>query len=230
MEDMISIALVFLIVIVTVGLVIGLSNPIIQTTTKSADIRGAESDLISLDNYIRTVVREGKDSTRVFNFESPKTFTALAGEDAIQFRIDQTNFIDYLTRTASGDLVYVAGSNVDCTQSDGNGDGVTDLVAENDKLKAVFRMDNGRVDTTNILEEALQKSNGDKIYIGNFSIAIDGDGATANGTGYTEILTQGRNLPACTIHAYVNSTIQYDVYYKLYAGADFLVVEVRHIR
>ncbi len=230
MEDMVSIALLFLIVIITVGIVIGISNPIIQTTIKSSDVSSAENDLNFINNYIRTVANEGEGSTRAFNFNSPKTFSSIPGEDAVQFLVEKTSFIDYLTRSVSGNLIYVAGSNVNCQETDGNGDNETDLVAENDKIKVSFRKVNGNIDTTNLLLEALQKTNGEKIYVGNFSVIINDDSSSAKGTGYTEISNSGKNLPLCQIHAYVNSTVDYDVYYKLYSGADFIVVEVRHIR
>jgi hypothetical protein len=230
MESLVSLALLFMIVVVTVGLVIGMSNPILQNTQKSVNIKNAERNLMLLDEYIRTVAREGKDSARIFRFDSPKLFEASAGEDSAQFYEDKTNFIEYLTRSATGNLVYIAGNDVDCLEKDGNGDGFADLVMENGRLKAVFRRVNGSIDTSNLLLEVTQKSNQQKIYVANFSAVIDDDLSTSAGVGYSEISHEGTGQPECQAHAFVNSTVSYDIYYKLYAGADFIAVDVRNIR
>jgi hypothetical protein len=59
---------------------------------------------------------------------------------------------------------------------------------------------------------------------------IDDNLLTTSGNGYSEISSSGQALPSCQVHFFMNSTVDYDIYYKLYAGADFFVVEVRNIR
>ncbi len=60
------------------------------------------------------------------------------------------------------------------------------------------------------------------VYVNNFSTAV--------GTGYSEISFTGRQMPHCQVHVFVNASLDYDIYYKLYTAADFLVSEVRNIR
>ena len=83
--------------------------------------------------------------------------------------------------------------------------------------------------TDRLLLQLTEKTNNITTYVGNSSIVINEDPATSVGVGYSEISRSGTNLPLCQVHAFVNMTTDYDVYYKLYAGADFLVIEVRNI-
>lgn len=232
METLLSVILLFVIVIVAIGAVLTIGNPIIDIALRDTEIKNAEDDLHFIDNYIRTIAREGKDSMRIFKFSSPKSFETIPGEDAIQFSTTaDTNAMEYLTRSFSGNFVYVSGNNVNCQEKDGDGDGSIDLVAENDKLKAVFRkiaVDTAIV-TDRIFMQVTDKTNNATIYVGNSSVVINEDPSTSVGVGYTEISQSGTSLPLCQVHAFVNMTIDYDIYYKLYAGADFLVVEVRNI-
>ncbi len=228
MSNLISAALLFLISLMAIALVLEVGMPIVNLAKETSEIHDAESDLHFIDTYVRAVAREGKDSVRIFRFTSPKQFETIPGEDAIQYSMEtQTSFFDYLSRSLSGNFAYIAGSNVDCTEKDMNNDGANDLVMENDKIIAVFRKMSGSVDTSNIIMQITRKFDGSTVYVGNSSIVIDGDLSTSVGIGYTEISSNGLQKPVCQVHALVQGTIDYDVYYTLYAGADFFVTEVR---
>lgn len=232
MNTIVSVIVLLVIAVIAISLVLTIGRPIIDSTVKTTDIKGAEDDLRFIDDYIRTVAREGNNSVRIFKFSSPKAFQSIPGENAIQFSTDsRVALVDYLTRSFSGNYVYISGANVNCQSKDGDGDGVVDLVAENDKIKTVFKKisTNSSIDTAQIIMQITDKSNNVTTFVGNSSIIIDENPATSNGTGYTEISHSGVNLPLCQVHAFVNSTFAYDAYYKLYAGADFLIVEVRNI-
>ena len=230
MNTLVSVVVLFIIVVVALGIVITIGRPIIDAAVKTSDVKGAEDDLHFIDEYLRTVAREGKDSLRIYKFSSAKSFQSVPGEDAIEFSTQiSVPLIDYLTRSFSGNFVYISGGDVSCQQKDGDGDGTTDLVAENGRIKAVFKKVSSTVDTGNILMQFTDKTNNVTAFVGNSSILIDEDASTSVGAGYTEIGRTGNNLPVCYVHAFVNSTLDYDVFYKLYAGADFIVVEVRNI-
>ncbi|MFA4820555.1 MAG: hypothetical protein WC613_06400 [Candidatus Aenigmatarchaeota archaeon] len=231
MNTLVSVAILLAIVIAAITLVLTIGRPTFDLAIKTSDIKGAEADLHFIDEYIRTVAREGRYAFRNYKFSSTKQFESIPGENAIQFLTDTpVPLIDFMTRSFSGNFVYIAGADVSCQQKDGDGDGVADLVAENDRLKAVFKkIASGTIDTSQIIMQVTDKTNNVTTYVGNSSILIDENPATSVGTGYTEIGNTGLRLPLCQVHAFVNSTIDYDVYYKLYAGADFLVIEVRNI-
>ena len=228
--DEIALVALLLIVVAAMSLALYIGRPIIDSTIKTSDIKGAQNDLQFIDDYIRTVSREGKDAARIFKFSSSKEFESIPGEDAIQFSTTSpVQLVDYFTRSFSGNFVYISGNDVNCQEKDGNGDGVTDLVAENSYIKAVFKKVNGALNTSDILTQVTDKTNNVTVFVGNSSIVIDDDPSTSSGAGYTEISNAGTSRPVCQIHAYVNSTLKYDIYYKLYTGADFLTVEVRNI-
>ena len=231
-STILSVIVLFLIVVIGVSVVLNIGTPVVSSAVKTTEIKNAEGDLHFIDNYIITVAREGKDSMRIFKFSSPKSFESIPGEDAIQFSTEtDVNFIEYLNRKISGNFVYVSGSNVNCQSKDGDGDGTIDLVAENDRIKVVFKsvpVDTAIV-TDRLLLQITEKTNNMTTYVGNSSIVINEDPSTSVGVGYSEISNSGVNLPVCQIHAFVNSTLDYDIYYKLYAGADFLSAEVRNI-
>ncbi len=228
MENILSLSMVFLIVVIALGLVIAMGMPIVRNAGETADTRNAQSDLMFIDRYVQTVAAEGKDAVRIYKFSSPKKFESIPGEDVIGFSAEaQTNIFDYLTRSRSGTFTFVGGNNVNCYEAEENGN--TYLVLENDKIKAFFRKTTGQVDTGEIMTKIIQKTNGADVYVGNSSVIIDDNPSTSVGTGFTELSFAGKQLPACQVHASVNSTTSYDVYYRLYAGADFLEIDVRNI-
>jgi len=220
-----------MIAVISIGIALSIGRPIIDGTVKTADIKNAQDDLQTIDDYIRNVVREGKDAVRIFKFSSPKDFKSVPGEDAIQFSsLSSIQIVEYFTRSISGNIVFISGNDVNCVQKDGNGDDVDDLVAENSRITAVFKkVSSGTLKTDLLITRLVDKTNNVTVFIGNSSVVINEDYSTATGTGYTEISNAGTNLPVCQIHAFVNSTLDYDIYYKLYAGADFIVMEVRNI-
>ena len=125
-------------------------------------------------------------------------------------------------------MMYISGNDVDCYEN-GN------ITMENSYLKAVFqRVDQSSplssINTANNILALEEKTYNTYIYPENTSILIDDDPSTAYGTGYSELSGSGKGLPVCQVHFYVNSSAtSYDVYYILYAGADFLVIDVRNV-
>jgi len=76
-----------------------------------------------------------------------------------------------------------------------------------------------------------EKSSETTVSIVNSSIVIDGNQSSSTGNGYSELLRSGTSLPECTVHFFINSTSSdYDIFYTLYSGADFFVVDIRNVR
>ena len=232
MNTLLSVVLLLLIVLIAVGLVFTIGNPIVDASVKTSDIKSAEADLHFIDDYIRSVAAEGRDSMRIYRFTSPKDFESIPGENAVQFYTDSpVQLIDYLTRSFSGNFAYVSGADVNCQEKDGDEDGVADLVAENTRIRAVFKkVSSGMLNTSQILTRLVDKTNNVTTFVANSSIVIDEDYSTSGGEGFVRIGRSGTSLPVCVVQAFINSTLDYDIYYKLYAGADFLTVEVVNIR
>ena len=133
--------------------------------------------------------------------------------------------IEYLSRKVAGNIVQIAGSDVSCSDA-------ANLTLENSFLRVDLKnvaqaAPAASINTNDTMLAVKEKSGGTTVAFVNSTIVIDGDPATSSGTGYSEILKKGRDLPSCTAHVFVNSTVNYDIYYTLYAGADFLVMDVR---
>src|SRR3990167_2909743 len=146
METLVSMSLVFLISITAIGVVISIGMPVINSASESTEIKNAQDDIKFIDNYIRSVAAEGAGAMRVYKFSSPKSFESVPGDDAVQYSKEiKTGFVQYLTRTVSGNFLYTSGDNVDCAD-----DGAYFFVG-NDKIGTYFRKINGAMDTADII-------------------------------------------------------------------------------
>ena len=230
MNPLLSLVFVLVMSIIAITLVLTIGLPIIDTAMNTERVREAKDALSFLDNYIQDVANEGQGAKRVFQFSSPGDFEIIPKEDSIQFEMESgIELYEYMSRRVVENLVHISGADVDCYTND-------NITMENTYLKVIFQ----KVDEasplsaittdTNILM-LNEKTYNSYIYPSNTSIIIDNDPTTAHGTGYSELLRSGRGLPSCQTHFYINSSagISYDVYYILYAGADFLVADVRNI-
>lgn len=226
--------LVVLLAISAMALSLVLGFPILTSGITTREVRDAESDLRALDNLIREVAGEGEGAARRFNYNSPSQFRAIASDDAIEFsaQVDVEAY-DYLSRTQSGNVIFINGHDVDCREADDNGDGTTDLVLENQLVKFVFNRTqritpHSSIDTTLSILSITDKTNSVTVNPVNASVRIDG--SSNNGTGFSEILDAGKGKPSCAAHFFINATRSYDIFYRLYTGADFAVMEVRNIK
>jgi len=233
--NLLAFAILLGIVITAVAIVLNVSNPTIELATTDIDVKISEDILHKIDNAINDIVREGTNSTRIVTFMPTKPIETIPEEDAVQFKAS-LGIIDYFSRIFKDNLVYIAGNDVNCREEDMNMDGVADLVLENTFIKAGFQKINktsplSSINTTSNIVQIMEKTGSTLISPVNSSIIIDDNQTTARGVGYSELLKPGKDLPVCTAHFFVNSTsVSYDVFYRLYAGADFLAVEVRNIR
>jgi hypothetical protein len=227
METLLSLVLVFAIAVSAIFLALNMGKPAIDISRSSSDLREAETIMKFMDNYIREAAAEGNGSSRRFVFASPGTIDVLKGENAVVFMENSyPELFDYNTRARSGNLLYIGGSDVRCHEDGGR------LILENSFVKFAFnktaRTENlSSIDTTNAIMGIELKSRGIAITPVNSSIVIDGKQESSRGTGYSELLSSGNGLPFCTAHFYVSSPVAaYDVYYRLYSGADFIDVRI----
>jgi hypothetical protein len=120
----------------------------------------------------------------------------------------------------------ISESSVTCTEAE-------NMIMENNYIRVELQKVRKNqplsdIDTKNNIVSITFKETGDTIYPSDSSTRIDGYEETSAGVGYSELLAEGQQ-PVCTAHFFVDSIYNYDIYYKLYSGADFLVVEVANI-
>lgn len=228
MNPLISSMILILVMVIAIGIVINIGMPAVNTAKEAAGMKEAESAIKTLDNYVKEVRSEGSGSERRIRFTSPGEFIASSDEDSIQFEsVSDVELFEYFTRRADGNLIYISGSDVACSSG-------SNLTMENSFVKAVFQRipkasPLAAIDTKSNILTMQEKSSSSTASFSNTTVFVDG--VSGNGTGYSEILpsTGGTTLPSCTVHFFINSTSDYDIYYTLYAGADFLVAEIRNV-
>jgi len=227
--NLLSLVFLIAIFIAAVALVLSVGMPIVDLSVNSVKFDEGIRTMKILDNYIKEVNNEGDGAERILKISSPGEFIVNPDDDSIQFGLESSiELMEYFSRKLEGDLLYISGSDVDC-YDDGN------LTLENSFIKASFQKVSesdplADIDTNDNIQLIEEKTYNTIIYPVNSSITIDDDPASSSGNGYSEILKSGYNLPQCRVHFFVNSTVTYDIFYTLYSGADFLVIDVRNVK
>lgn len=225
-EEIIGTMIIVAVVIITIAAVFVLGKPIIENAGIGAKLDEAESALKTIENNVYEVVDEGPGSSRVFTVNVPGEITKK--ENTLQFQIKSPKPVfDYFSRS------FVTDSITRISENDARCYAAENIVMENSRIRVELQ----RVVKTNPLQEIntknniasiLQKDSGSIIRPSDTSIFIDALVETRSGNGYSELMAEGPQ-PVCIAHFFVDSSLDYDIYYKLYSGADFLVVEVRNI-
>ncbi|MBI4895834.1 MAG: hypothetical protein HY831_05055 [Candidatus Aenigmarchaeota archaeon] len=225
MDNMVEYIMVIAIVIIGVGMVLVIGTPVVDKVKGNLEFRDSEDFLLTLDKTVKEVSNEGEGSSRIIK-SSGGDFRINEKENLIEF-YQRTSVFDYLTRKLNGNVIFIAGTDSKCYEKDMNNDGIIDLVMENSYLTVVLSKVNGTYNTAgNII---VMKNQNSSITPVDSSIIIDGNPSTSSGTGFSYLERVGNEIPKCRARFFMNSTIDYDIYYTLYSGADFLVVDVRNI-
>jgi len=232
-------AILVFIVLFAIVLILTIGKPIIDRTQYTESFKQVELTFQKLDNYITEVASEPKGSRRKLSVSIPFTqegdeIRAIPGEDIIQYEFSAPlDILEYLSRRSKKNLLYIAGSDVTCNET------ASKIFMENTHLKmelkkVAYNSPLNSINTSEAILNITQKDQDVTIEPADSSIILDNDTATGWGDGYSEILKNVTNAPLCIAHFYVepSSSIvdSYDVYYILYAGADFVEVSVRNVK
>lgn len=224
MHPLIGYIIIIGIVVTGIALVMTTGFPVVDKVKNNVEFREAEEFFIKLDNAIRDVSREGEGSSRLITTIGGD-FRAGEKEDLIEFRQTDSIF-DYLVRKETGNSILLSGGDVSCYEADING-GENELIMENSYIGIAFNKVNGSYNTKNNI--LMIKSKDVSIRPVDSSFVIDGDVSTSSGNGYSALEITGQQLPKCRVRYYMNSTVQYEIIYTLYNGADFVVAEVINV-
>ena len=228
MNSLISLVILLLIAIIGFTIVLGVGIPAVDATKDQSTFRDAEASAKLLDNAIRGVAADGKGAVRVLNLK--QEFVSIPEEDALEFSMTAgIELIEHRTRRIAGGIAYISGNDVSCSESGQNMTMENALIAVNFQ-RVVKTTPYANIDTAGNILSMREKASGITVNIANSSIVVDDNQSSASGNGYSEILRTGVGLPVCTAHFYINSTsADYDIFYMLYSGADFLVMDVRNV-
>lgn len=225
-----SIIFLILMIVIGISMVLGIGNPLISAALDTTKINEAESAMKFLEHYTNEVASEGIGAAREADLVLPGEFEIIPEEDSIEYEIiTPAKVIDHLTRKVEGNLVYISGSDVDC-------DDTINLTMSNSFInitlnKITKTIPHSAINTQDNIISVIEKTHNTTAELLNSSIVINDNTTSSNGTGYSEISRTGKQLPVCQAHFFVNSSYaSYDVYYILYAGADFVVIDIRNIQ
>lgn len=230
-NPLVSFVLLTAVVVAAIFLTLSIGTPAIESARSGEMLRQTEAVMVKIDNAVREVADEGTGSKRVVKFVSPGELEVIPQEDAVQHRTEGSfGIIDFLSRKSTGNILYLGGEDVSCSNE-------TNITMENTFFRAVLLKVNNAtplasLNTKDIIISLTEKDSGVQANVTNSTVTIDSNATLAGGTGFTELLRAGRGLPSCTTRAFINvsSSASYDVYYTLYAGADFLKITVRHLK
>lgn len=209
-------------------IVLNIGNTVIDNTKSYSQLNDNKIMINQIDSIIKVVSDEGLGSLREINTVFPEQIEIMNKSRFVQSRVRIfSDLFEYGSRTLKGNINFIGGYDANCYESDINNDGSTDYVMENSFIKVGLQKVNGAIDTKNNIISITNKVQNDTIFPVNSSIFIDDNASTSVGTGYSEIDLGLK--PICIAHFYVSSGTTYDIYYKLYSFADFIVVEVKNI-
>lgn len=228
MDTLLTMIILLAISLGAIALAVSIAKPAATNAADAAALGEAGGALARLDAAIREAASEGEGAQRVVRIFMPVGGRIDEREDSIVAGSMSSPLQDYLSRRAVRDTVSVGGNDVSCSAGD-------NLTQENSFIKVVYQSvpranPLPAISTARSILMVEEKTGGTRVYPSNTSIVIDGNASASNGTGYSEVLRTGTGLPFCIVHLYVNSTAEYDVYYTLYAGADFVVADIRNVR
>ena len=225
MNPMISYIMIVSIIVLGISLVLVSGMPVVDKVKKNLEFQESEEFMQKMDSAINDAIREGEGSSRLVRSGSGN-YRVDARSDTIEFS-QRTDVFDYLTRKMQDNVIIISGSDSKCYEQDINSDGSVDMIMENSYIKTALKKANGSYDTKNNI--IFISANNMAIYPSDSSIIIDNNPGTSVGIGASSLDEIGIDLPKCRAHYFMNSTIDYDIYYTLYSGADFMTVEVRNI-
>ena len=237
-SELISILIIVLISFTGIGIALLVGNPVIDRAKESAVVNEAIENMKILDNLIREVASEGRGSFRTVQLKIS------GGEYKIDQKTNSIEFTDVIksgiitsgTFIKEGNVFIAAGTNAKATTYDLDLDGTTDMVLENEIMRVALlnNATNGNgINTSKAVKFFNLKSTDGNISINDSSVIIENLTTSYYGTGFTELVKTGDNLPVAQAIIHVNisapSNLTYDIVYTLRAGADFLIVKVQNI-
>jgi len=232
-------AILFAIILFAIILILVIGKPIINRTQYTESFKQVELTFQKLDNYITQVASEPKGSRRKISLTVPFTqegdeIRIIPEENAVQYEFNAPlDILEYFSRRKKENLLYIAGSDVTCNET------ADKIFMENTHLKlelkkVAYNSPLNTINTSETIMNITQKDENVRIEPSDSLIILDNDTSTGWGSGYSEILNNVTNAPFCIAHLYIepssNLVSSYDVYYILYAGADFLEVSVRNVK
>ncbi len=221
MDNLLSFTLIFAMVTGTIIFSLTSLQPIINDIVVQSKVNSMKSNLHELDNYISNIISGGYGASREFYLNNPDAMIISNRSKEFYYKINTKNQEEFYSK--EGNVIISTGGDVNCYEDNGK------FVAENNHIKFIFNEYGNAgnfvpIDTKNLIYEIYQKESGAVV---NVDTPISILGSETTGTGYSELLSVGNNLPECTVKYHINGTYSYDIYFTLKSGDDFVITEIK---
>lgn len=228
-EIWVSAVIYVLVGIVILTIVLEAGIPFIKGLQERSNVNRARNTMVSIDQNIQDVAKEGQGSQRIVPMEIPEG-TVNVEDNKLRWKIETASkVIEPRTRVELGNLVIA--SDVEVSAADYPGF----HVIENSRILVNFTSfgssaNKTSINTSSLINYITFKDTGTQTS-GIFTFFVNQNASTTAGTGYTELLQKGSGLSSSTLKASVNSTIyEYDLLLTLDSGADFLRATIENFR
>ena len=217
--------------IVAVAIVYQAGVPIVAKLQAAAAIEQMKNSFSELDKLILDVASEGKGSKRTIYFDVDPGTIYVNGTKNIIYWFFETTASIFSPRTSQQFGNLVIGSNLDTSAYEDNYGSTAALVLENEHLKVYFKKigssaSHAAYNTSDILLAVELKDTKSVMDLSSLNISIDDSPTSINGTGFTNLVTRGDNLPYGIVSAYMNSSyLIYSINFTLESGTDFIEIE-----
>jgi hypothetical protein len=189
-----------------------------------------KSNFVSLNQHISDVSNAGTGSQRVVPVEVRKGELKV-GNDQVRWEMDtEALILEPGTKIDYGNLFIASNLDVDAYETSNA------YVIENEKVMFNFTKigdeDNPvSIDADRIINNSMLKPGNVDTGTFDFTLNINAT-SSSSGVGYTKLENRGYGLDKASVKAHINDTtnnFEYDIVLTLWAGADYLTVDVENI-
>lgn len=222
--------------LVAVFIVYEAAVPVVNKMRDAVYIQNMRDALVRLDEAIRQVASEGRNSRRSVSMHIDAGKLVVNGTDDViywEYETD-TPVISPRTYQKFGNLIL--GSNLNTKAYEGNytliSPEIECYIMENEYLKVYVRKvgsasSHASYYTNQTLVGIYNKDL--DVWLNNtgfLEISVDNETTSKSGTGYTQLLDTSNYLPYATVMAFMNSSyLEYFINFTLESGADFIEIE-----
>ena len=217
------------IILISSVIITSVITPVMKQGGDSQKYNEAKQKMSSLDTLVNELYYEAPGATRVVKMNVDEGKFMISGdENKLKYVLDARLF-EPVTRFKEGNLIISSGPFVKAYEGDPDGNGIMDLVLENDDVLFAVRKYGNLTNYTYIDTSSLVS------LVRNKKLNVDIRPRTAIyvnetnniGNGYTMLTAQGSELTSAGIRLFMNATIDYEAIFTLNAGADFVQLSIR---
>ncbi len=221
----ISAVLYLLVTAVIMVLVLNSGIPMLNKLKDKSHYVHTKDTLLSINNHIKDLAKEGKGSQRVISVDINKGKLVIENSKLKWEMKTEAEIMESGSAIESGDITISANIDVQAYSNS------THHILENSFLKiALTKFGNSTTyanfTTTQIIDFVYQKQTGSTIDGSGFTFTTNAD--TGN-NGYTYLEKTGKDIESATYIAYINSTFDYKLKITLNSDSNYFVPEIEVI-